>query len=83
MAKKKFLPDGGSWQFFISSGRWIGNEQLFKIGLIKYHQEFCSLHYFFSTLILYIFAIFSLAALQISKNWPWQNTETAAQMRSG
>ena len=28
IAKKKFLPAGGLWLFFISPGRWIGNEQL-------------------------------------------------------
>ena len=31
--KKKVLPAGSSWLFFISPGRWIGNEQLFKVGL--------------------------------------------------
>ena len=33
IAKKKFLSVGGSWLFFISPGWWIGNEQLFKVGL--------------------------------------------------
>ena len=28
--KKKFLPAGSSWLFFISPSRWIGHEQLFK-----------------------------------------------------
>ena len=31
--KKKKVSAGGSWLFFISPGRWIGNEQLFKVGL--------------------------------------------------
>ena len=31
--KKKFLSAGGTWLFFISPGQWIGNEQLFKVGL--------------------------------------------------
>ena len=35
IAKKKFLPAGGSWFLFISPGWWIGNEQLFKIGLAE------------------------------------------------
>ena len=29
-----FLPAGGSGLFFISPGWWIGNKQLFKVGLI-------------------------------------------------
>ena len=33
--KKRFLRAGGSWLFFISPGRWIVNEQLFKVGLNK------------------------------------------------
>ena len=31
--QKKFLPMGGSWLFFISPGQWIGNKQLFEVGL--------------------------------------------------
>ena len=31
--KKKFLPAGGLRLFFISPGRWIGKEQLFKFDL--------------------------------------------------
>ena len=38
IAKKKFLPAGGSWLFFISPGQWIGNEQLFKVGLGEFNQ---------------------------------------------
>ena len=37
IGKKKFLAShllaGGSWQFFISSSRWIGNKELLKVGL--------------------------------------------------
>ena len=33
--KKKFLPVGGSWLFFVSPSWWIGNEQLFNVGLDK------------------------------------------------
>ena len=28
IAKKKFLPEGGSWLYFISPSWWIGKEQL-------------------------------------------------------
>ena len=31
--KKTFLHAGGSWLFFTSPAQWIGNEQLFKVGL--------------------------------------------------
>ena len=31
--KTMFLPSGSSWLFFILPGWWIGNEQLFKVGL--------------------------------------------------
>ena len=37
---KKFLPAGGSWISFISPGRWIGNEQLFKVGHIERSPKF-------------------------------------------
>ena len=35
IAKKKFLPAGGSRLFFISPCQWIGSKQLFKAGLEK------------------------------------------------
>ena len=35
LQKKKFLPVGGSWLFFISLGWRIGNKQLFKVDLTK------------------------------------------------
>ena len=38
--KKKFLPAGGSWLFFISPSRWIGNKQLFKVGLTENNYIF-------------------------------------------
>ena len=31
--KKKLLSVGSAWLFFISPGQWIGNKQLFKVGL--------------------------------------------------
>ena len=37
---KKFLLAGGSWISFISPGRWIGNEQLFKVGHIERSPKF-------------------------------------------
>ena len=40
IAKKNFYPAGGSWIFFISPGRWIGNEQLFNVGLIYFIVTF-------------------------------------------
>ena len=33
--KKKFLPAGSSWLFFISPDRRIANEQLFKVGFFN------------------------------------------------
>ena len=36
--KKKFITAGGSWLFFISLGWWIGNEQLFNVGLINFYS---------------------------------------------
>ena len=33
LQKKKILFAGGSWLFFVPPSRWIGNEQLFKVGL--------------------------------------------------
>ena len=47
--KEKFLPAGGSWLFFISPDWQIGNEQLFKVGLMASiagcHQWFRGLLY--------------------------------------
>ena len=33
ISKKKFLPGGGSWLFFIPPGWWVGNKKLFEVGL--------------------------------------------------
>ena len=35
IAKKKVQPAGGSGLFFVSPSQWIGNKQLFKVGLIE------------------------------------------------
>ena len=34
--KNPVLPEDGSWLFFSLPGRWIGNEQLFKVSLIMF-----------------------------------------------
>ena len=45
--KKKFFYVGGSWLFFVSPGQWIGNKQLFKVGLSKNNDD---LQFLFITL---------------------------------
>ena len=49
--KKKFLPTGGLWLFFISPGWWIGNEQLFKVGLGTCYQLWTYQGFFWNFLI--------------------------------
>ena len=44
LQKRKFLPVGGSRLFLFQPSQWIGNNQLFKVGLILHYLQFFKLY---------------------------------------